>query len=254
MSGQKYKTLLKPFKTVQREGIGFIPWCLRYSLSFRTRCRTAHQDFIIHKGRAIPFKSVTGKSTSERWSYLAPIFEDAVAGRTVLDMGANVGFFSLKALEYQAAEVTACEYYEDLIDIMKNTKNNLGIHNWNIVLGDFFNKKSFSFENKSRYDVVMLLGIVHTMLASGILKKTFCSYYDLFEYISSLTNSRILVEFVLPREKELKVFSDKSIKEEFTRDRFENALKHIFPTTRFLGRCQYHSGNSYGRYMYYGIK
>ena len=83
---------------------------------------------------------------------------------------------------------------------------------------------------------------------------TLYSFDELFQRISRVAGSGIIVEFAMPKESSFDLPELKPYQEMFSQKDFEQALQHYFPQYKNLGRCDYSSGNKYGRYMYYGKK
>src|ERR1700759_5175019 len=78
----------------------------------------------------------------------------SLTGRTVVDLGAGVGQWSLRFLERGAAHVTAVEYSEDLAKIGREECGQRGMHNV-----DFVVSPAEHFSSDSTFDVVFVSGL-----------------------------------------------------------------------------------------------
>src|ERR1700753_1165200 len=87
--------------------------------------------------------------TDKVFNYLA-----ALGGRTVVDLGAGVGQWSLRFLERGAAHVTAVEYSQDLANIGREECARRG---WRNV--DFVVSPAEEFSSDATFDVVFVSGL-----------------------------------------------------------------------------------------------
>lgn len=98
------------------------------------------------------------KYEAERFSYMAQ--KISLTGKSILDIGANTGYFSLRAFEQGAGSVTAFEGNADHAKFLSLTVQSLNIppHKVRVVQG-YFNQQNISKEKQ--YDVIFLLNVIH---------------------------------------------------------------------------------------------
>lgn len=100
--------------------------------------------------------SPTGKRESQRWDYMAEHFD--FTGRSLLDIGANTGYFSLAALERGASEVHAFEGNRAHAEFIREVAFLLGISHRLTVHSNYFD---FDRKEVSGVDVTLCLNVLH---------------------------------------------------------------------------------------------
>lgn len=216
--------------------------------------RGSHQDYFVQDGIAMIRGRHNRKGGKQKWNRMQPIFREAVSNKRVLDVGAHRGLYCLKALEYGAKHVTALEPNRDLADVVHAVRENYVLGDLDIIRGDFYNDDDYDSLIKNKYDTVFLFGIIHHLLRMGIQKGILYSFEELFQRISRIVGYGVIVEFSMPTEESLSLPELVPYRAVFSHEIFERAFKKHFQRFKNLGRCNYRSGNKYGRFMYYGIK
>ncbi len=218
--------------------------------------RSGHHDFSVRAGAPVVADSIVGRSNHERWSLMAPVFRDAVAGRRVLDVGAHLGFFSLKALEHGAQHVTSLEMNPVLCGRMERVKARHGRSlraregdRWTIRCGDFF-------DPLPAYDTVMLFGITYHLLRTGMRRQVLPqvgAYRELFRRIAGIAQSRVIAEWGPPKRRS---FEPSPYWDQFSYDAFRAALEECFPRAAYLGHHEYYGTGREDtrRHVHYGVK
>ena len=105
-----------------------------------------------------------------------------------------------------------------------------------------------------KYDTVFLFGIIHHLLRLGIQNNILTSFDELVRRIYDITNYGVIIEFAMPRERDFLLRELKEYKNNFKIEEFEKSLKNCFPNYQNLGRCEYTSGNRFGRFMFCATK
>jgi len=213
-----------------------------------------HQDFYVREGIAIMRGHRNRKGGRQKWNRIQPVFRQMVSNKKVLDVGAHRGMYCIKALEYGASHVTALEPNADLADIVHTVRENYVLGDLEIIIGDFYNDDDYDSLIKNKYDTVFLFGIIHHLLRLGIQKGILCSFDELFRRLLKIASHGVIVEFAMPTEATLNLPELIPYRDAFSQMAFEHALRKYFPRFKNLGRCNYRSGNKYGRFMYYGSK
>lgn len=143
-----------------------------------------------------PLHNVGGRITSEeasilrpqaKWQYLKPHMPD-MQGKTVLEAGANCGFFSFEFAKMGAAHVTGCDLVEDSINAATHIANELDCgSNIDFVCADFTHMPK-------AYDIVFMSEVlthspcpVSTIYSSVLLAKECLIFDDFFDRSDSTT-------------------------------------------------------------------
>jgi SAM-dependent methyltransferase len=100
--------------------------------------------------------SPAGKYESLRWEYMAARFD--FMGKSVLDIGANTGFFSLAALERGATEVHAYESNRLHAEFMREVSTLLGLNHLLTVNNNYF---EFERQQTLGVDIILCLNVLH---------------------------------------------------------------------------------------------
>lgn len=213
-----------------------------------------HQDFYVREGVAVMRGRRNKKGGRQKWDIMEPVFRDMVQNKTVLDVGAYKGLFCVKALEYGAKKVAALEISDELAKVIGTIRQQYNVNDLTLLNGDFYDERDFQRLKAVKYDTVFFFGIIHHLLRLGIEKGILHSFDALMARIAEVANHGVIIEFAMPKEASLVLPELTQYRERFSENEFERALQKYFSVYEKLGRCKYHSGNKYGRSMYYGIK
>lgn len=159
--------------------------------------------------------------------YFTPRF---LRHRTLLDLGANAGFFSFWALQQGAESAIVVEMdnaYADIVLALKDRLNFPAIHmlNCNVT------------ECKVKADVVLALALVHWVYSCtasfGDLERT-------VEWLAGLTEYMLVVEWIEPDDPAIAFFGHTEwnkayLTGPYTREVFEGALHKFFRRVELIG-------------------
>jgi len=181
-----------------------------------------YQGFVLTRESLIPLQPDSPLGIKHR--LLSQLFHPTYFNRrTVLDLGANAGFFSFLALQHGADRAIAIEMDNDYIKIMEDIKKTLGFSNLSIV--------NANVENwHSQADVVFAFALVHWLYSCTA---AFGSLDSIIEKFSRLSNYMLIVEWVDPSDPAISFFhhldwNKEFVKEPYTREAFEVALGRHF--------------------------
>ncbi len=93
----------------------------------------------------------------QRWESMAPGFPASFAGKTVLDVGCNAGFFSFVAADRGAKKVVAIDYNEGYIEQAKLCGEVRGDKNVEFHVGNVHNVTSL----KEKFDITLCIGLLY---------------------------------------------------------------------------------------------
>jgi hypothetical protein len=214
--------------------------------------RSGHHDYVVREGEVVTADNIVGRSNETRWRLMAPIFRDAVGGRRVLDVGAHLGFFSVKALSQGAAHVTSLELDPGLCRRMRRVRLRHrralgGRDRWTIAQGDFF-------ESLVPVDTIFLFGITYHMVRYGMQRRILPeddAYRALFRRIADLTTHGVIAEWGPPKRPS---FETSPYWDQFSYENFQKALEEFFPGSVCLGQHDYYGAGREDpvRYIHYG--
>ncbi len=143
--------------------------------------------------------------------------------KTVLDIGANAGFFSIFAALKGAKEVTAIDMDKEYIELFRRIQNFYNFKNIKIL-----NENLLNFNERS--DLVLAFAMVHWLYSCtadyGNLNKVIAK-------LSSLTNDILLIEWIEPNDNAIQFFKHIEFNKEiitgpYNKESFEEALKIHF--------------------------
>jgi hypothetical protein len=218
--------------------------------------RSGHHDYLVRRRGLVTTASTVGRSNAERAAIIQPILAEAVAGRHVLDVGANIGFFSLQALVHGASRVTSLELDPDHLAKMERLRSRHvtrlapdAADRWVIRRGDFY-------EDLVPCDTVMLFGITYHMLRYGMQRGVLPAegaYRELFQRMAALASHAVIAEWGPPKRPS---FESSPYWDEFGYDRFTKGLAEAFPDARCLGSHDYYGAGRENRtrHIHYGAK
>lgn len=213
-----------------------------------------HQDYFIREGIGMLRGHPRKKGGTQKWNKIAPIFKRMVQNKTILDVGAHRGLYCIKALEYGSKEATALDPNEGHISTLMEIKEKYYLQDFSVIKGDFYEENDYKKLYKTKYDTIFFFGIIHHLLRIGIQKNILWSFDELLERINDITNYGVIIEFAMPRERDFLLRELKEYKNNFKIEEFERSLKNYFPNYQNLGKCEYISGNRFGRFMFCATK
>jgi 2-polyprenyl-3-methyl-5-hydroxy-6-metoxy-1,4-benzoquinol methylase len=159
-------------------------------------------------------------------------FIDAIAFSTVLDAGANDGYFS-QILARKAAEVIAIDFDNQCINnlyrsIKKNNSKNIlplciDITNPSPAVG-FRNTERQSFIERAGFDLVTALALIHHLVLSKNIPVE-----DIAAFLAMVTHKFLIIEFVpLSDPKSQELIKNKTGFHAYDETEFENAFANSF--------------------------
>jgi len=194
------------------------------SLEFQDGSAVFHgyQEYVLTKDSL----AVSGEDPGlqKKHDLLAHFFQAKYLGhRTVLDLGANAGFFSFWALQNGADKAVALDMDETYLTIMENAARKLGFDRLEVV------RANFSEWNKPS-DIVLALALVHWVYSCTAL---FGSLDSIITRLAELTRYMLLIEWVDPEDPAIGFFhhidwNRGSIRGPYTRVAFEASLARHF--------------------------
>lgn len=188
-----------------------------------------YQEFVLtkHYVRPLPEDSKLQK----KQALLAPFFcPRYLLHRTVLDLGANLGFFCFWALQNGAKEVIALDIDENCLQIVEKLQSKFDFHNLRIV------KKNI-MEWDEPADVVLALALIHWLYSCTAL---FGSLDAVVKKFADLTKYMLVVEWIDPNDPAIDFFhhiewNPEVICEPYTLEAFESSLARYFARYEFIG-------------------
>lgn len=153
--------------------------------------------------------------------------------KTVIDLGANTGRFSLIASKY-AEQVVALEYDDICVDYIEKTIQKESISNLTALIGDLaemtpglgiLNKELKSLYERGKSEMVLGLALVHHLCISKNL-----SILHIVELIANISSKYAIVEFI-PKEDgkvQLLLQNRKDIFDKYKEDYFVKYLSRYF--------------------------
>ena len=213
-----------------------------------------HQDFFIREGIAFMRGHPRKKGGTQKWNLISPIFKQMVENKTILDVGGHRGLYCFKALEYGSKEATLFDSGEHHISNFMKVKERYSLEDLLAFHGDFYDVENYKKLYNKKYDTVFLFGIIHHLLRLGIQNNILTSFDELVRRIYDITNYGVIIEFAMPWERDFLLRELKEYKNNFKIEEFERSLKNYFPNYQNLGKCEYISGNRFGRFMFCATK
>ena len=206
-----------------------------------------HQDFVVQAGSVRGL----GRKADAKWKRIESVAKEMFMGKSVVDVGAHRGLYCMKALQCGAIKATAFEPNSESVDSLHTLKAHTGEERLDIYQGDFYEGADYTFLLDRMHDTAMLLGIIHHLLRIGIAEGALHTFGELFERIARIVRLGVIVEFAMPTEASLELEAIEPYRSNFSIEEFERGIGAHFSVYKNLGRCQYKSGHSFGRFMYF---
>jgi SAM-dependent methyltransferase len=162
---------------------------------------------------------------------LAPYFSPRyLKQRTVLDLGANSGFFCFWALQNGANRAIALDIDDKYLSMIDSATRKLNINNLNTARVNLT-------EWDQPADIVLAFALTHWAYSCTA---TFGSLEAMVEKLSQLTTYALFIEWVSPNDPAIELFHhldwNKDITQEpYTLEKFESALSHHFQKYDCIG-------------------
>ncbi len=153
-----------------------------------------------------------------------------LTGKTVLDIGANGGFFSLWACQNGAAQVVSLDMDETYLDLIRKAKTALG---WEQIRP--VNAKAQDWEEPA--DLVLAFAMVHWLYSCTA---NYGSLEAVVAKLAGLSRSILLIEWVAPEDVAIRSFKHTEWnplvdKAGYNQDAFEAGLRKHFPRVEMIG-------------------
>lgn len=188
-----------------------------------------YQEFTLTKNSLTVSEEDAG--LQKKRDLLAPFFRaNYLSQRTVLDLGANAGFFSFWALQNEAAKAIALDMDETYLTMVKNAARRLGFDGLEVVRANFS-------EWKKPSDIVLALALVHWVYSCTAL---FGSVNSVVKRLAGMTRYMVVIEWVDLQDPAIKFFhhtdwNKRSIRGPYTRTAFEASLARHFARHQLIG-------------------
>lgn len=188
-----------------------------------------YQEYRLTPGEVIPSPE---DAALERKRALVDRFfrKENLSGRSVLDLGANGGFFSFWARQQEAAEVVALDMDEAYLRLVRAAQERVGLDRIRVVHG-----KVQDWHEPA--DVVLAFALVHWLYSCTA---AYGSLEAVVAKLSSLTRHLLIVEWVEPDDPAVRFFRHTDwnpavARGPYERKAFEDALDRHFPRVERLG-------------------
>lgn len=160
--------------------------------------------------------------------YISPVF---LTDRTLLDIGANGGFFSFWACQAGARRVVALDMDENYLELIRRAQTHLGLDKIQPV-----HCRVQDWDEPA--DVVLAFAMVHWLYSCTA---GFGSLEAVLAQLAQLTRSRLLIEWVAPEDPAIQSFKHTDwnpdlVKGPYTVAAFEDALRQHFSRVAIVGR------------------
>lgn len=188
-----------------------------------------YQEFVLTRDwiRVLP----EDLNTQRKQYLLAPYFRPSyLKHRTVLDLGANAGFFCFWALQNGADGAVAIDIDENYLRMVKEARTKIGFHNLEVL------KANFSDWNDPA-DIVLALALIHWIYSCTALLGNLDSA---IEKLSRLAKYMLIIEWIDPTDPAIASFHHLDwnrglVREPYTLEAFEGALARHFVRYLHIG-------------------
>jgi SAM-dependent methyltransferase len=188
-----------------------------------------YQEFVLTRDTvsALPVDS----NLQAKQTLLAPYFEPRyLRKRTVLDLGANAGFFCFWALQKGAQKAVAVDIDDAYLQMVRDAKTHLEFHDLDVVKANVANQKDPA-------DIVLATALVHWIYSCTAL---FGCLDAVVEKLARLTNYMLIVEWIDPEDSAIGFFhhtdwNKDAVSAPYDLSTFEKALTNNFKRYRHVG-------------------
>jgi SAM-dependent methyltransferase len=188
-----------------------------------------YQDYVATREHVLP--NDNDLSLHVKYALLKPYLNsDRLTRKTVLDVGANGGFFSLLSVQSKAARAYALDIDETYLDLIRKVTAHLGVSN--------IETSSVNFEDWTEpADVVIALAMVHWLYSCTA---RFGSLNGVVSFIADLTREFAVIEWVSEDDPAIGFFghtgrNPQFVSAPYNRKNFEAALAEHFHSYEYLG-------------------
>lgn len=155
---------------------------------------------------------------------------ETLGGKSVLDLGANGGFFTFWARQQEAAEVVAVDMDRAYLELVRTAQRQLGLDRIRPVEG-----RVQDWDEPA--DIVLAFALVHWLYSCTA---AYGSLYGVVSKLASLTRQLLIVEWIAPEDPAIQFFRHTDFnpgiaREPYDRKEFEEALDRHFPRVERLG-------------------
>jgi 2-polyprenyl-3-methyl-5-hydroxy-6-metoxy-1,4-benzoquinol methylase len=156
----------------------FVPGVMRerFWKSYFDRSNRGHYQQIRFGGKTF----VKGKDRSALYKQLFPV---PPKGKSMLDVGSNLGYYSLMAIHEGASYCKAIEMDEWYANECKDVAAELGISNLEVVNADIFDVSL----DKESFDIVICLNLIHHFETIERVEEVLDKLYDTTREVMMLT-------------------------------------------------------------------
>jgi SAM-dependent methyltransferase len=171
-----------------------------------------YQNFTINKSSL----HINAKSKFEKINKVISELENY---NSFCDIGCSAGIVSILAYKYNFKNIVSIDHDPEYIKLLNQIIDKLGI--------DTINAKIESFGiDKNIYDVVFCGAIIHWIWS---LTSDYSSFEKIFEYLDSITNNILLIEWISERDNAIRGFGHiTKNKNNYTTANFDNSIVKYF--------------------------
>ena len=167
-----------------------------------------YQQYIVYKDSIKPDSNSYDLLT--KYILLKDVLNEDIAGKTILDLGANSGFFTF--LSYQnGGKCTAIDLDPDYINIINEVSN---YFNFNILI-----KKQNITDVNHPSDIVIALSLIHWVYSCTSI---FNSMEKLVLFFRSVTKEHLIIEWIDNEDNAIKCFNHLDHNSNFTNNTYNH--------------------------------
>jgi SAM-dependent methyltransferase len=174
-----------------------------------------YQNFTIAKTSLV----INAKSKFEKINKVLEELRDTREYNSFCDIGCSSGIVSILAYKNNFKNIVSVDHDPEYIGILQELANKLNITNIDAKMESFG-------ANKGIYDVVFCGAIIHWVWS---LTSDFTSFEKIFEYLTSITNNILLIEWISERDHAIRGFGHiTKNKENYTTANFDRCIVKYF--------------------------
>lgn len=174
-----------------------------------------YQNFTIEKISLV----INAKSKFEKINKVLEELRDTQEYNSFCDIGCSSGIVSILAYKNNFKNIVSIDHDPEYIGILQTLTKKLDITNIDAKIESFG-------ANKGIYDVVFCGAIIHWIWS---LTSDFTSFEKIFEYLTSITNNFLLIEWINERDHAIRGFGHiTKNKENYTTANFDRCIVKYF--------------------------